>query len=156
VTKAETPSDGTAQTAALSDSIKAVPPKSTAPSTPPPAGSTGESKVPPKKTAKKAAKKSAKKTTKKAVAKKPAAAVAPEARSAAQIQADIDAAQDRLASRVDELSDRLHPQTLAEDAVGNVKKIFVHEDGTPKAKPIAITAAGVTALLVLRKIFHRG
>ena len=79
----------------------------------------------------------------------------PEVRSAAQIQADIDAAQVRLASRVDELSDRLNPQHLAEEAVGGVKRLFVHEDGSPKGKPIALVAGGVTALLVLRKIFHR-
>ena len=84
-----------------------------------------------------------------------ASKAAPEVRSAAQIQADIDAAQARLASRVDELSDRLNPQHLAEEAVGGVKRVFVHEDGTPKGKPIAIVAGGLTALLVLRKIFHR-
>jgi hypothetical protein len=77
------------------------------------------------------------------------------ARTPEQIQADIDAAQRRLADQVDELSDRLQPQALAEDAVGNVKKIFVEEDGSPKVKPIAIAAGTVTALLVLRKIFHR-
>jgi Protein of unknown function (DUF3618) len=77
------------------------------------------------------------------------------ARTPEQIQADIDAAQRRLADQVDELSDRLQPQALAEDAVGNVKKIFVEEDGSPKVKPIAIAAGAVTALLVLRKIFHR-
>lgn len=83
------------------------------------------------------------------------AAAAPEVRSAAQIQADIDAAQARLASRVDELSDRLNPQHLAEEAVGGIKRVFVHEDGTPKGKPIAIVAGSLTALVVLRKIFHR-
>jgi Protein of unknown function (DUF3618) len=73
-----------------------------------------------------------------------------------QIQADIDSAQQRLADQVDELSDRLAPQSLAEDAIGGVKKVFVEEDGTPKAKPIAIVAGTLTALVVLRKIFHRG
>lgn len=80
---------------------------------------------------------------------------APEARSAAQIQADIDAAQARLASRVDELSDRLSPQHLADEAVGGVKRVFVNDDGSPKVKPLAMVAGGLTALVVLRKIFHR-
>lgn len=73
-----------------------------------------------------------------------------------EIQSDIDAAQQRLADQVDALSDRLAPQSLAEDALGGVKKVFVEEDGTPKAKPIAIVAGTLTALVVLRKIFHRG
>jgi hypothetical protein len=79
-----------------------------------------------------------------------------EARSPEQIQSDIDAAQKRLADQVDELSDRLQPQALASDALDGVKKVFVEEDGSPKVKPIAIAAGTVTALLVLRKIFHRG
>lgn len=78
-----------------------------------------------------------------------------EARSAAEIQADIDAAQARLASHVDELSDRLSPQHLADEAVSGVKRVFLHEDGSPKVKPIAIVAGGLTSLIVLRKIFHR-
>ena len=73
-----------------------------------------------------------------------------------EIQSDIDAAQQRLADQVDALSDRLAPQSLAEDALGGVKKVFVEEDGTPKTKPIAIVAGTLTALVVLRKIFHRG
>ena len=82
-------------------------------------------------------------------------AAAPE-RTPDQIQSDIDAAQKRLADQVDALSDRLQPQALAEDAVARVKAIFVEEDGSPKAKPIAIVAGGITSLVVLRKIFHRG
>jgi F0F1-type ATP synthase membrane subunit b/b' len=85
----------------------------------------------------------------------PKEAEATPARTPEQIQADIDAAQQRLADQVDELSDRLAPQALAEDALGSVKKVFVEEDGSPKVKPIAIAAGTVTALLVLRKIFHR-
>ena len=77
-------------------------------------------------------------------------------RSPDQIQSDIDAAQQRLADQVDELSDRLQPQALAEDAIGGVKRIFVAEDGSPKAKPIAIVAGSIASLVVLRKIFHRG
>ncbi len=77
-------------------------------------------------------------------------------RSPDQIQSDIDAAQQRLADQVDELSDRLQPQALAEDAIGGVKRLFVEEDGSPKAKPIAIVAGGIASLVVLRKIFHRG
>lgn len=73
-----------------------------------------------------------------------------------EIQSDIDAAQQRLADQVDALSDRLAPQALAEEALGGVKKVFVEEDGTPKVKPIAIVAGTLTALVVLRKIFHRG
>lgn len=76
-------------------------------------------------------------------------------RSPTQIQAEIDAAQARLASRVDELSDRLNPQHLADDAVGSAKRLFVHEDGSPKSKPIAAVVGGFTALMVLRKLFHR-
>lgn len=72
-----------------------------------------------------------------------------------QIQSDIDSAQRRLADHVDELSERLAPQALAEDALGSVKRLFVDADGSPKAKPIAIVAGTLTSLVVLRKIFHR-
>lgn len=76
-------------------------------------------------------------------------------RTPEQIQSDIDTAQRRLADQVDELSDRLAPQSLAEDALSRVKSVFVDEDGSPKAKPIAIVAGTLTSLVVLRKIFHR-
>jgi len=122
------------------------------------ATSAGAAKPPSqKKTANKAASKAS--DAQKSDAKKAtdgAAAEAPEARSAAEIKADIDAAQTRLAASVDELSDRLNPQYLAEEAVTGVKRVFLNEDGSPKGKPIAIVAGSVTALLLLRKIFHRG
>ena len=76
-------------------------------------------------------------------------------RSPEQIQADIDAAQQRLADQVDTLSERLAPQSLAEDAIDSVKRVFVEEDGTPKRKPIAIAVGTVAGLLLLRKLFHR-
>jgi hypothetical protein len=83
------------------------------------------------------------------------AAPAAPARAPEEIQADIDAAQKRLADQVDVLSERLAPQSLAEDAIGGVKKVFVEEDGTPKPKPIAIAVGTVAGLLLLRKLFHR-
>jgi hypothetical protein len=86
---------------------------------------------------------------------KPEAANPPPEPTPEQIQADIDAAQRRLADQVDELSDRLAPQSLAEDAIGRVKEVFVEADGSPKVKPIAIVAGTLTSLVVLRKIFHR-
>ncbi|MCZ3389752.1 MAG: DUF3618 domain-containing protein [Actinomycetia bacterium] len=86
---------------------------------------------------------------------KDAPAADPE-RTPEQIQSGIDAAQRRLADQVDELSDRLAPQSLADDALGSVKRVFVEEDGSPKVKPIAIVAGTLTSLVVLRKIFHRG
>jgi hypothetical protein len=86
----------------------------------------------------------------------PAEAEERPSRSPEEIQSDIDAAQKRLADQVDELSDRLQPQALAGEAMDSVKKVFVEEDGSPKVKPIAIAAGTVTALLILRKIFHRG
>jgi hypothetical protein len=76
-------------------------------------------------------------------------------RSAEQIQADIDAAQLRLADQVDTLSERLAPQSLAEDAIERMKRVFVEEDGTPKRKPIGIAVGTVAGLLLLRKLFHR-
>ena len=93
-------------------------------------------------------------TAKDAAEAKDAPAVTPQL-TPEQIQADIDAAQRRLADQVDELSDRLAPQSLAEDAIGRVKGVFVEADGTPKVKPIAIVAGTLTSLVVLRKIFHR-
>ena len=84
-----------------------------------------------------------------------AAATAPPPRSAKQIQADIDAGQKRLADQVDSLSERLAPQSLAGDAIDNVKRVFVEDDGSPKRKPIAIAVGTVAGLLVLRKLFHR-
>ena len=83
------------------------------------------------------------------------AALAAPSRSPDEIQADIDASQKRLADQVDVLSERLAPQSLAEDAIGSVKKVFVEEDGTPKGKPIAIAVGTVASLLLLRKLFHR-
>jgi len=82
-------------------------------------------------------------------------APAPEARSAAEIKADIDEAQLRLASNVDELSERISPEQLAQEAVQKVKDAFINEDGSPKPKPIAIVAGSVVGLVVLRAIFHR-
>ncbi|MEO8107853.1 MAG: DUF3618 domain-containing protein [Actinomycetes bacterium] len=105
--------------------------------------------------AKPTANKTAKKTPDKG-AKKGAKEGAPAERTPDQIQSDIDSAQQRLADQVDELSDRLQPQALAEDAAARVKRIFLEEDGSPKPKPIAIVAGGITSLVVLRKIFHRG
>ncbi len=91
----------------------------------------------------------------KAAKAKPEAASPPPEPTPEQIQADIDAAQRRLADQVDELSDRLAPQSLAEDAIGRVKGVFVEANGSPKVKPIAIVAGTLTSLVVLRKIFHR-
>jgi F0F1-type ATP synthase membrane subunit b/b' len=88
-------------------------------------------------------------------AKKGAEEASPTERTPDQIQSDIDEAQQRLADQVDQLSDRLQPQALVEDAVSGVKGIFLEEDGSPKAKPIAIVAGSITTLIVLRKIFHR-
>lgn len=76
-------------------------------------------------------------------------------RSAEQIQADIDAAQKRLADQVDNLSERLAPESLAEDAIERVKRVFVEPDGTPKPKPIGIAVGTVAGLLILRRLFHR-
>jgi len=75
-------------------------------------------------------------------------------RTPEQIQADIDAAQQRLAATVDELSGRLSPQALAEDATGVVKGWFVHPDGSVKGKPIAIIGGTLAGLIVLRQLFH--
>jgi len=77
-------------------------------------------------------------------AKKGAEEASPTERTPDQIQSDIDEAQQRLADQVDQLSDRLQPQALAEDAVSGVKGM-----------PIAIVAGSITTLIVLRKIFHR-
>lgn len=87
----------------------------------------------------------------------PAAPAAPEppVRSPEEIQADIDAAQQRLASTVDALSERLSPASLADDAKGTVKGVFVDEYGSVKPKPVAIVGGVVLGLLVLRAIFHR-
>lgn len=103
-----------------------------------------------------AAKKAAAKKAKAKPASVKDAPAAPPERTPEQIQSDIDAAQRRLADQVDELSDRLAPQSLAGDALGKVKAVFVEDDGSPKVKPIAIVAGTLTSLLVLRKIFHRG
>ena len=97
---------------------------------------------------------SAKKGGKKS-AKKDAESTSPADRTPDQIQSEIDQAQQRLADQVDQLSDRLQPQALVEDAVSGVKRVFLEEDGSPKAKPIAIVAGTITSLIVLRKIFHR-
>jgi Protein of unknown function (DUF3618) len=82
---------------------------------------------------------------------------APEApvRTPEEIQADIDAAHERLAASVDELSERLSPASLAEDAKGSIKGVFVDEYGSVKPKPVAIVVGSVVGLVVLRAIFHR-
>jgi hypothetical protein len=91
----------------------------------------------------------------KPTAKGTATAAAPPTRTPQQIQSDIDAAQQRLADQVDALSERLQPQALAGDALSTVKRVFLDENGSPKTKPIAIAVGSITALLVLRKLFHR-
>jgi hypothetical protein len=78
----------------------------------------------------------------------------PPQRSVAQIQADIASNQQRLADTVDELSGRIAPQALAEEAKAKVKGVFVHPDGSPKGKPIAIIGGAIAGLVVLRAIFH--
>lgn len=114
-----------------------------------------KAKPAPAKPAKPAKAAKAKPAPAKAAKAKPEAASPPPEPTPEQIQADIDAAQRRLADQVDELSDRLAPQSLAEDAIGRVKGVFVEADGSPKVKPIAIVAGTLTSLVVLRKIFHR-
>lgn len=99
--------------------------------------------------------KSATKSAKKSADKKGSDGGSAPERTPDQIQSEIDQAQQRLADQVDQLSDRLQPQALAEDAIGGVKRVFLEEDGSPKAKPIAIVAGTITSLIVLRKIFHR-
>jgi hypothetical protein len=76
-------------------------------------------------------------------------------RTPEEIQADIDAAHERLAATVDELSERLSPANLAEDAKGSIKSVFVDEYGSVKPKPVAIVVGSVVGLFVLRAIFHR-
>jgi hypothetical protein len=71
-----------------------------------------------------------------------------------QIQADIASNQRKLAETVDEISGRIAPEALAEDAKATVKGWFVHPDGSPKGKPIAIIGGTVVGLIVLRRIFH--
>ena len=78
----------------------------------------------------------------------------PPARSAAQIQSDIASGQQDLAKTVDEISERIAPEAIAEQAKGAVKSWFVHPDGSPKGKPIAIIGGTLAGLIVLRQIFH--
>lgn len=85
----------------------------------------------------------------------PEAATPPPQRTPEEIQADIDAAQARLAATVDELSERLSPASLADEAKAGVKSVFVDEDGSVKPKPVAIIGGAVVGLIVLRAIFHR-
>lgn len=85
----------------------------------------------------------------------PAAPTPPPVRTPEEIQADIDAAQARLAATVDELSERLSPASLADEAKAGVKSVFVDEYGSVKPKPIAIIGGAVVGLVVLRAIFHR-
>ena len=56
---------------------------------------------------------------------------------------------------MDELSERISPDQLAQEAVQRVKDTFMNDDGSPKPKPIAIVAGSVVGLVVLRAIFHR-
>jgi hypothetical protein len=76
-------------------------------------------------------------------------------RTPEEIQTEIDAAQRRLADNVDALSDRIRPEALLADIKEKVRNTYLDENGEPKSKPIAITAGGLSAFLVLRKIFHR-
>lgn len=77
------------------------------------------------------------------------------ARSAEEIQADIDAAHERLAATVDELQERLSPQSLLDEAKHTVRSVFVDDSGAIKRKPVAIVVGTVVGLVVLRAIFHR-
>jgi hypothetical protein len=75
------------------------------------------------------------------------------ARSPEQIKADITATQERLAATVDNLNDRLSPESLMREAGEAAKGVFVRPDGSIKGRPIAIIAGTVAGLVVLRKIF---
>ena len=81
----------------------------------------------------------------------PSAAAPP--RSPEQIKADIAAAQKRLATTVDDLNERLSPESLVREAGQTAKGVFVRPDGSVKGRPIAIVAGTLAGLVVLRKIF---
>lgn len=80
-------------------------------------------------------------------------ATAPPPRSPDQIKADIASTQRRLATTVDDLNDRLSPESLAREAGDKVKGVFVRPDGSVKGRPIAIIAGTIAGMVVLRKIF---
>jgi len=80
-------------------------------------------------------------------------ATAPPPRSPDQIKADIASTQRRLATTVDDLNDRLSPESLVREAGQTAKGVFVRPDGSVKGRPIAIVAGTLAGLVVLRKIF---
>jgi len=75
-------------------------------------------------------------------------------RSVEQIQADISSGQQQLAQTVDAISDRIAPEALARDAKDTVVSWFVDSDGRVKGRSVAIVAAAITGLVVLRQVFH--
>jgi hypothetical protein len=74
-------------------------------------------------------------------------------RTADQIKADITATQQRLAGTVDDLNQRLSPESLLRETGDAVKGVFVRPDGSVKGRSVAIAAGTVVGLIVVRQIF---
>ncbi len=69
-------------------------------------------------------------------------------RDAAVIQAEIETARDKLALSVDQLTDRLAPARLVEEAKGNLKQKAM----SPAGKAVLGGAGVLLALLIVRNL----
>lgn len=71
---------------------------------------------------------------------------------------EIEQVREHLASTVDTLVERVHPKTLAGNAVTSVKKKFVDENGSPRLETIGPIVGGVVlfagVVVAIRKIVN--
>lgn len=93
--------------------------------------------------------------TDKAVADaKAAAGVKPE-RPVDEIRAELDQTRDRLAQRIDDLTDYVAPKNIADRQVSKVKRVFVDEYGGIKPDRVLIAAGVVVGFVVLMGLRRR-
>jgi hypothetical protein len=71
-------------------------------------------------------------------------------RSPEEVSAALEVARHSLVAHVDAIQDKLSPANLAKRPVTRIRRIFVTDEGQPKVRTIAITAAVVVVYVVYR------
>jgi hypothetical protein len=71
------------------------------------------------------------------------------ARTPAEIEQELQETTDRLASRVDELVQRVHPKRVARRGVASVKEKLTTPQGRPRAEVVGAAIGGLIGLGVL-------
>ena len=84
-----------------------------------------------------------------AIDKSTAGTTAP--RTADQIEADIAAARTRLAGTLDDLQDRVRPESIARRGLAKAKGVYVSPERGVRIDRVAATAVAVVGVLLLRR-----